>query len=71
MTSIVLENELNRLCDEQLFHTGWYVKNLRTGTVLERYGSVVVPSGSRAASSSNDAWSVEISEASITDRFFI
>ena len=46
MISIGLENELNRLCDEQPFHTGWYVKNLRTGTVLERHDSIVVPSAS-------------------------
>ena len=46
MKSIGLENELNRLCDEQPFHSGWYVKNLRTGTVLERHGSIVVPSAS-------------------------
>ncbi len=36
--SVTLENELNQLCDEQPFHTGWYVKNLRTGAVLERHG---------------------------------
>ena len=44
--SVALESELNQLCDEQLFHTGWYVKNLRTGTVMERHGGVVVPSAS-------------------------
>ncbi|SVB27960.1 uncharacterized protein METZ01_LOCUS180814, partial [marine metagenome] len=42
----MLETNLNQLCDEQPFHTGWYVKNLRTGTVMERHGSVVVPSAS-------------------------
>ena len=41
-----LESELNQLCDEQPFHTGWYVKNLRTGAVIERYGGAVVPSAS-------------------------
>ena len=44
--SVTLENELNQLCDEQPFHTGWYVKNLRTGAVLERHGNAVVPSAS-------------------------
>ena len=41
-----LETNLNQLCDEQPFHTGWYIKNLRTGTVLERHSNVVVPSAS-------------------------
>jgi len=44
--SVALANELNQLCDEQPFHTGWFIKNLRTGAVMERYGSVVVPSAS-------------------------
>ena len=39
--SVALANELNQLCDEQPFHTGWFIKNLRTGAVMERYGSVL------------------------------
>jgi beta-lactamase class A len=42
----MLEQELNKLCDEQPFHTGWYFKNLRTGEILQRHGDVVVPSAS-------------------------
>ena len=42
----ILENDLNQLCDEQPFHTGWYVRNLHTGDNLQRYGDVVVPSAS-------------------------
>ena len=42
----MLEQELNKLCDEQPFHTGWYFKNLRTGDILQRHGDVVVPSAS-------------------------
>ncbi len=41
-----LEAELNRLCDAQPFHTGWYFRNLRSGEVLQRHGDVVVPSAS-------------------------
>ena len=42
----MLEQELNKLCDEQPFHIGWYFKNLRTGEILQRHGDVVVPSAS-------------------------
>lgn len=41
-----LEQDLNKLCDEHAFHTGWYFKNLRTGDILQRHGDVVVPSAS-------------------------
>ncbi len=41
-----LESELNKLCDAQPFHTGWYVKILRTGDTLQRHGELVVPSAS-------------------------
>ncbi|MEM7025595.1 MAG: serine hydrolase [Pseudomonadota bacterium] len=41
-----LEKELNRLCDAQPFHTGWYFKDLRSGAVLHRHGDVVIPSAS-------------------------
>ncbi len=38
--------DLNKLCDEHPFHTGWYLKDLRTGQAADRYGHVVVPSAS-------------------------
>lgn len=38
--------ELNRMCDGQPFHTGWYLKNLRTGESCDRSGNEIVPSGS-------------------------
>ncbi len=41
-----LEQDLNKLCDEQPFHTGWYFKNLHTGETLQRHGDMVVPSAS-------------------------
>jgi beta-lactamase class A len=41
-----LAQDLNKLCDEQPFHTGWYFKNLRTGDTLQRHGDTVVPSAS-------------------------
>jgi len=44
--SSVLENQLNHLCDEQPFHTGWFVRNLQTRSSLQRHGDVVVPSAS-------------------------
>jgi beta-lactamase class A len=44
--SDTLEDELNRLCDAQPFHTGWYFRDLRSGAVLQRHGDVVVPSAS-------------------------
>lgn len=37
---------LNAMCDEQPFHTGWYVKDLRTGWCADRHGDTVVPSAS-------------------------
>lgn len=42
----MLERDLNKLCDEHPFHTGWYFKNLRTGESAHRHGHVVVPSAS-------------------------
>jgi beta-lactamase class A len=41
-----LVRQLNDLCDAQPFHTGWYLKDLRTGTTADRHGNVVVPSAS-------------------------
>ncbi len=37
---------LNAICDEQPYTTGWYLKDLRTGAVAERNGSMVFPSAS-------------------------
>ena len=37
---------LNRLCDEQPFHTGWFVKSMASGWSASRHGDVVVPSAS-------------------------
>ncbi|MGE3541385.1 MAG: serine hydrolase [Candidatus Tectimicrobiota bacterium] len=42
----MLRTDLNKLCDELPFHSGWYLKNLRTGATAERHGHVVVPSAS-------------------------
>jgi len=44
--SDLLATDLNKLCDELPFHTGWYLKNLRTGATAHRHGHVVVPSAS-------------------------
>lgn len=41
-----LVKQLHDLCEAQPFHTGWYLKNLRTGETAERYGDVIVPSAS-------------------------
>ncbi|MDB4894826.1 MAG: beta-lactamase [Firmicutes bacterium] len=41
-----LVNRLNALCDAQPFHTGWYLKHLRTGEEHDRHGHLVVPSAS-------------------------
>jgi beta-lactamase class A len=41
-----LVQDLNKLCDEQPFHTGWYLKDLCTGEAADRHGHVVVPSAS-------------------------
>ena len=32
----MLVTDLNKLCDELPFHTGWYLKNLRTGETAHR-----------------------------------
>ena len=37
---------LNRLCDAQSFHAGWFVKHFATGDSASRHGDVVVPSAS-------------------------
>ena len=42
----MLVTDINKLCDELPFHTGWYLKNLRTGETAHRHGHVVVPSAS-------------------------
>lgn len=41
-----LEVSLNRLCDEQPFHVGWFVKHMATDDFASRHGDVVVPSAS-------------------------
>jgi beta-lactamase class A len=41
-----LVKQLNQLCEAQPFHTGWYLKNLRTGETAQRHGDVIVPSAS-------------------------
>ncbi len=41
-----LVRQLNELCDSQPFHTGWYLKDLRTGAAADRHGNVIVPSAS-------------------------
>ncbi len=41
-----LVRQLNDLCDAQPFHTGWYLKDLRTGATADRHGDVIVPSAS-------------------------
>jgi beta-lactamase class A len=41
-----LVKDLNKLCDEHPFHTGWYLKDLHTGETADRHGHVVVPSAS-------------------------
>jgi len=41
-----LVQRLNGLCDEQPFHTGWYLKHLKTGEEADRHGQVIVPSAS-------------------------
>lgn len=38
--------DLNKPCDELPFHTGWYLKALRTGETAHRHGHEVVPSAS-------------------------
>lgn len=42
----ILCADLNKLCDELPFHTGWYLKALRTDETAHRHGHVVVPSAS-------------------------
>lgn len=41
-----LAADLNKLCDALPFHSGWYLKDLRTGATAHRHGHVVVPSAS-------------------------
>src|SRR3954452_12519835 len=41
-----LVHRLKDLCDMQPFHTGWYLKDLRTGATADRHGDVIVPSAS-------------------------
>src|SRR3712207_3139200 len=41
-----LIRRLNGLCDEQPFHTGWYVKDARTGREADRAGDLIGPSAS-------------------------
>jgi len=42
----MLVTDLNKLCDELPFHTGWYLKALGTGETAHRHGHMVVPSAS-------------------------
>lgn len=37
---------LHARCDEQPFHTGWYLKDLRSGAEADRHGDLVGPSAS-------------------------
>lgn len=41
-----LVQELNRQCDAQPFHTGWYLNDLHSGKEAHRFGDVVGPSAS-------------------------
>jgi beta-lactamase class A len=41
-----LIDELNALCDEQPFVTGWYLKDLQSGDTADRHGETVFPSAS-------------------------
>jgi beta-lactamase class A len=41
-----LVKSFNALCDQYTFHTGWYLKDLRSGKEADRLGDVVVPSAS-------------------------
>ena len=41
-----LAENLNRLCDDQLFQTGWYLKDMGTGEPADRNGDAVVTSAS-------------------------
>lgn len=41
-----LVRQLNALCDEQPFQTGWFLKDLDTGQTADRLGDEVVPSAS-------------------------
>jgi beta-lactamase class A len=41
-----LIRRLNGMCDEQPFHTGWYLKDLQTGREADRAGDLVGPSAS-------------------------
>src|SRR5204862_5479634 len=38
--------DLNAICDEQPYPTGWYLKDLQSGQVAERNGDTVFPSAS-------------------------
>ncbi len=41
-----LMRRLNAMCDKLPFHTGWFLKAIRTGETFNRMGEVVVPSAS-------------------------
>ena len=41
-----LAEDLDRLCDDQPFQTGWYLKDLETGESADRNGHAVVTSAS-------------------------
>ena len=41
-----LIDELNALCDQQPFVTGWYLKDLQSGDTADRNGETVFPSAS-------------------------
>jgi beta-lactamase class A len=41
-----LVQTLNRMCDEQPFHTGWYLKDLKSGQEANRHGDLIGPSAS-------------------------
>ena len=41
-----LVQTLNQMCDEQPFHTGWYLKDLKSGQEANRFGDLIGPSAS-------------------------
>ena len=41
-----LANQLNELCEKEPFSTTWWIKDLRTGEIIDRDGDKVVPSAS-------------------------
>ena len=42
----LLAERLDNECEKMPFHTGWYLKNIKTGEIADRNGDVIVPSAS-------------------------